>query len=226
MKKEIELKYRLASKADFDHFFQFLRPLSSGKVSVLKQDNSYFDTPTLRLKRNGISLRLRKENHEYFMCSKQSLADKSVPNNLSVRLEYEAKVGDDIAQLLRDQLLSPLDAFFHLPTSSPSELSTKNSLYRSMRISTNTGLQIIGSFTNTRTVLPIFIDNTSIMIEFDHSTYPTNIEIFEVEVEFASEKEVLRLRPTLEGLFRQAHIKTYRSSSKSSRLYRILFGKR
>ncbi len=226
MKKEIELKYRLASKADFDHFFQFLRPLSAGKVSILRQDNSYFDTPTLRFKRNGISLRLRKENHQYFMCSKQSLADKSVSSNLSVRLEYEAPVSEDIAKLLKEELLSPVEAFFHLPTTCPSEIKTKNSLYNKMNESANTGLQIIGSFKNMRTVLPVYIDNTSIMIEFDHSTYPNNVEIFEVEVEFASEKEVLRLRPTLEGLFRQAHIKTYRSSSKSSRLYRILFGKR
>ncbi len=226
MKKEIELKYRLASKADFDHFFQFLRPLSAGKVSILRQDNSYFDTPTLRFKRNGISLRLRKEKHQYFMCSKQSLADKSVSSNLSVRLEYEAPVSEDIAKLLKEELLSPVEAFFHLPTTCPSEIKTKNSLYNKMNESANTGLQIIGSFKNMRTVLPVYIDNTSIMIEFDHSTYPNNVEIFEVEVEFASEKEVLRLRPTLEGLFRQAHIKTYRSSSKSSRLYRILFGKR
>lgn len=224
MKKEIELKYRLASKAELDQFFQFLRPLSSGKITVLRQDNSYFDTPTLRLKKNGISLRLRKENHQYFMCGKQSLADKSVRSNLSVRLEYEAEISQDIAQLLQSQILSPMEAFFHLPALTPSDLNTKKSLHKSLLEAANTGLQIIGSFTNLRTVLPIFIDNTSIKIEFDHSTYPNNVEIFEVEVEFASEKEVLKYRPTLEGLFRQAHIKTYKSSSKSSRLYRILFG--
>ncbi len=225
MQKEIELKYRLASKIDFDQFFNFLRPLSFGKIITLKQENSYFDTPTLRLKKNGISLRLRRENQGYFLCGKQSI-DKSSSSNLSIRLEYEASINDDIARLLRAQLLSPMDAFFHLPSKTPQENATKNQLHKNMSLCANSGLQIIGSFHNTRTVLPLFVDNTILPLEFDHSIYPENIEIFEVEVEFASEKEVMRLRPTLEGLFRQAHIKTYRSSSKSSRLYRILFGKK
>lgn len=225
MKKEIELKYRLASRADFDQFFTFLRPLNVGTILTLKQDNSYFDTPVLRLKKNGISLRLRKENQHYFLCAKQSI-DKSPSSNLSIRLEYEEAISEHIAHLLRQQLLSPLDAFYYLPADDSQAQSTKNQLHKNMSECVNSGLQIIGSFNNTRTVLPIFIDNTTVAIEFDHSMYPKNIEIFEVEVEFASEKEVIRLRPTLEGLFRQAEIKTYRSSSKSSRLYRILFGKK
>ncbi|MCA9507193.1 MAG: CYTH domain-containing protein [Myxococcales bacterium] len=226
MKKEIELKYRLASKADFDHFFHFLEPMKSGRILVLRQRNIYFDTPSLSLKRNGISLRLRKQNNSYLMCAKQSLADKKSKNNLSVRLEYEEEINPSIAQLLEQQLLSPIDAFYHLLSPNPKDQETKLLLYGSMLKAAKSGLQIIGSFSNLRIILPVVIDEDFITFEFDHVSYPQNQEIFEVEIEFSSEKEVRKYRETVEKLFRQAQVKTYKSCSKSSRLYKMVFGKK
>lgn len=223
MKKEIELKYRLATKTDFDHFLQFACLLSSKASRLLKQANFYFDTPGLNLKKNGLSLRLRQQDQHYFMCAKQSLGSKNSAN-LSVRLEYEALINNNIAELLKQELLSPIDVFNVLSTQSISDEETKKSLYKSMSDKAKTGLQLIGSFSNLRTVVEINIGPEMMILEFDHSFYPQNIEIFEVEVEFACEKEVSIIRPLLEGLFRQAQVKTYRSSSKSSRLYKILFG--
>lgn len=223
MKKEIELKYCLAAKTDFDHFLQFACSLSLKKSRSLKQVNFYFDTPGLNLKKNGLSLRLRQQDQCYFLCAKQSFADKNTAN-LSVRLEYEAVINNNIAELLKNELLSPIDVFGFLNTQSVNDEKTKKTIYGNMIDKAKTGLQLIGSFSNMRTMVEITIGQEVLILEFDHSFYPQNIEIFEIEVEFSSEKQAARAKPLLEALFRQAGIKTYRSSSKSSRLYKILFG--
>jgi uncharacterized protein YjbK len=222
MKKEIELKYRLKSKNDFDLFAHFLKPYSSGRKHIYRQENFYFDTPTLNLKRNGISLRLRKQNDEYLLCAKQSLGPKKLKKNLSVRLEYEGIINAAIAHLCRQDFLSPIDVFSTLPSKTKEEHITKKTLHTQMKKAATLGLQMIGSFVNERTVFPIHLMGQALDLDFDHSIYPKSIEVFEIEVEFPSEKHAVLIRPALEMLFHAAQIKTYQSSSKSSRLYKIL----
>lgn len=224
MKKEIELKYRLASKDDFVLFNQFLDAYAAGPKAALRQENYYFDTPSLSLKHSGISLRLRRQNNENLICGKQSVSQKKPGKHLSVRLEYEGPVDTAIAALIHDGYLSPMDVFSSLQAKTADELATQKTLYRHMKKAAKTGLQMIGSFVNMRTAIPVDLLGQRILMELDQSTYPKSIEIFEVEVEFTSVKQVMALRPAIENLFRAAHVKTYRSSSKSSRLYRILFG--
>jgi uncharacterized protein YjbK len=224
MKKEIELKYRLGSKDDFILLDRFLDGYAVGPKHLHQQENFYFDTPYLHLKRNNISLRLRKQNSEYLISAKQSFKGKKPGKHLSIRLEYEGRIDNAIASLILDDCLSPLDAFDLLPCLTSDELATKKTLYRNMRKAAKTGLQLIGSFVNLRRALPIDISGQTIVIELDHSIYPKAIEIFEVEIEFSSIEHVKQMRPTIENIFYLARIKTYQSSSKSSRLYRILFG--
>lgn len=223
MKKEIELKYRLASKLDLELFMHFVKPLTIGAITHLRQENSYFDDDNLHLRKSGISLRLRQENGEYFLCAKQSLKGKRTKHNLSVRLEYEAKIDKNIAGLIKDHLLSPLEAFRHLSATTESDEATKKTLYRHMEKASGPGVYLVGSFVNQRTIVPVTMNEHTILLELDHSVYPHGIEVFEVEVEFSSEKEVFKHRDALEALFARANIKTYQSSSKSSRLFKILF---
>lgn len=223
MKKEIELKYRLASKLDLELFMHFVKPLTVGPITHLRQENSYFDDKNIHLRKNGISLRLRQENSEYFLCAKQSLKGKRTKHNLSIRLEYEARIDKNIADLIKDHLLSPLEAFRHLSVTTESDEATKKTLWRHMEKASGPGVYLVGSFVNQRTMMPVSLNGQTIVLEFDHSVYPHSMEIFEVEVEFSSEKEVLKHRDALEALFARANIKTYRSSSKSSRLFKILF---
>jgi uncharacterized protein YjbK len=223
MKREIELKYRLASKADFDFFQAFLEPLLIEAKETFVQENYFFDTNMLSLKRNGISLRLRKERQQYFICAKQSLKKKKKKDNLSVRLEYESSIDDRIALLLKENLASAIDAFSVLSAKNNEEKITKKTLLKNMQSFAESGVGIVGSFRNERTLLPIVIDRSRLIIECDHSYYPKGIEVFEVEVEFPSLEDAQKKRPLLEMLFQKAHLRTYRSSSKSSRLYRILY---
>lgn len=226
MNQEIELKYRLASKQDFDEFQVFLEPMKTGKIIQLKQENFYFDTPNLRLKKNGISLRLRQQNEQFFLCAKQSIKDKKSINHLSIRMEVDQPIIEEKALLLKEQFLCPLDAFMDLSLNEPRDKTAQKIISKNIiQVSKKYGLQIIGSMINLRTIVPVEINEKNIELEFDHTFYPNQIEIFEMEVEFSSEKQVNFFQKPIEALFRKAHIKTYRSSSKSSRLYRILFGK-
>ena len=224
MKKEIELKYRIASQADMELLQSFLEPYQAGEKRYLKQENSYFDTPALDLKRNGISLRLRKQNQVFLLCAKQSFNQKSSGKNLSVRLEYETELDEHIAKLIDDGLLSALDAFSALKPKKKEEAATKKVLYRHMRKAATVGLQCVGMFSNHRTLLPVNLWEEELTLEFDHTTDPRSVEIFEVEVEFRSIKQAQLLQPALEKIFLAANVKTYRSNSKSSRLYKLLYG--
>lgn len=224
MKKEIELKYLLANKDDFFLFERFLERHRCDQKHILLQENTYFDTPALELRRAGISLRLRRQNTDFLLSAKCSLGTKRQTKNLSIRLEFEGRLDKRIAALIWEDHLSPLDAFLFLRTRAPDEAATKKRLYTQMKKIASTGVQAIGSFTNIRTNIPIMIAGQKIILELDHSRYPRGIHVYEVEIEFEGEPHVTALRPAIEGLFRSAGLRTARSSSKSSRLYKILFG--
>lgn len=221
MKKEIELKYLLPDQKDLLRLEGALLPYMRQKPQLLIQENYYFDTPKLMLKKAGISLRLRKENQHYWLTAKQSLSKKKLKGHLSERLEFEGIISSDVGQLIIAQYLSPLEAFKELEAEGEAD-ATKKLLYSHMKKATKLGLQLVGSFTNRRTAHPIEILGHRVILELDHSFYPKEIEIFEVEVEFSSKEEALLLRPLIEDLFSQIPIKTHESISKSSRLYRIL----
>src|SRR5271170_415844 len=155
MKKEIELKYRLASKLDLELLVHFVKPLQAGEMRFLRQENCYFDDAEQSLKMHGISLRLRQENDHYFLCAKQSLKGKKQRQHLSVRLEFEAKFEERLARLVKDHYVSPLEAFIHLPCKTDTEEITQKTLWRHMNKVAKTGLYMIGSFVNHRIILPI-----------------------------------------------------------------------
>lgn len=224
MRKEIELKYQLASKDDLNRLEGALLPYRKGEIESLVQENYYFDTSGMSLRREGISFRLRKENQAFSLTAKQSLSKKSTQDNLSIRLEFEGPVSPKAGQLMIDQYLSPLEAFLLLPAEGEA-LKTKELLLGHIKKAAKFGLDILGSFVNHRSATPIEILGHEITLELDHSFYPKGIEIFEVEVEFVSEKQAKLLRPLIEDLFDNVPIKTQQSISKSSRLYHIIFNK-
>lgn len=225
MKKEIEVKYQLSSKSDMEWLSHFLEPYALAKKKHYAQENFYFDTPALSLRHKGISLRLRKQNDQILLCAKQSLSQKKAKKeHLSVRLEYEALIDPHVAELMTQEFVSPIEVFATLPAHTEDEVLTKKTLYRRMKKTAKTGLQIIGSFINSRTILPILILDEKIDVEFDHAQYPKGVEIFEIEVEFKSEQQANTISPALESIFKTAQIKTKQSCSKSSRLYKLIYG--
>jgi uncharacterized protein YjbK len=221
MNQEIELKYRLSSHHDLQRFMAFVKPLARRKIKSICQENMYFDDNQLSLRKNNISLRLRQEENKYLLCAKQSL--KAEKEKLSVRLEYEAVLKNSIADLVKNEYISALDTFYHLPTKTKDDEETKMTLFRHMKKLNLPGLYCIGSFINFRTIIPIKIEGQHIDLELDHSQFPKNHEFFEVEIEFKSVDDANQCKPALEDLFLMANIKTDKTSSKSSRLYKILY---
>lgn len=223
MKKEIELKYLLASRSDFELFFEFIKPYANDAIEVFLQENYYFDTPNLDLKKSRLSLRLRRQNNDFVMSGKTSLVRKDMKHHLSVRLEYEGAVEPEIADLLIKNQASPIDAFGFLPVKTKEDMESQRSLLKLLRKASKTGLQMIGSFVNERTVVPFPLFGQTVYFEFDHSRFPKGNDSYEVELEFASEKDAATMHPMIDTLFYRAGIKTKTASSKSSRLYKILF---
>jgi uncharacterized protein YjbK len=224
MKKEIELKYRLDSKLDLQLFEYLLDPYRTGEKQTLRQENYYFDTKMLSLKKQGISLRLRQEDDKFWLCAKQSLKGKKHGHNLSVRLEYQRPLSTDTATLIKQKKISAVDVFRKLNASSAEDQATRDTILDHMEHNFEGIIHMIGSFKNHRTIVPVSLLNHHLEIELDHSIYPGSVEVFEVEVEFSSVALAENMRGTLEALFRAGRIKTYASCSKSSRLYKIRFG--
>lgn len=224
MKQEIELKYQLAHETDFRHLMSVLKKQAAGHVTVLEQKNTFFDTSALDLKKKGLSLRLRRQNGQYLLCAKQSSQKTKLNPNLSQRLEYEAELKASTARLVEQQLLSPLDAFLDLPASSTEDLITKEELSHSLTLASSYPLQIIGSFKNKRTAIPVKLSGNLLCFELDHSIYPDGNHIFECEIEFCSADEASSLQPVVEHMIKEIGIRTQASIAKSARLYRILGG--
>src|SRR5580698_3081457 len=172
MNKEIELKYRLSSHHDLQRFMDFVKPLAIKNSRSIRQENIYFDDNKLSLRKNNISLRLRQEENIYLLCAKQSI--KKDCEKLSIRLEYEGILKKDIAKLIKDEYLSPIEAFNNLPSKTREDDETKTTLFRHIENLNIQYLYKIGSFTNFRTIIPIQLQNKNLNLEFDHSYFPKN----------------------------------------------------
>lgn len=215
MKQEIELKYQISCLADFKRLLATLRKQTQGPINTLLQKNIFFDTPALELRKHLISLRLRRENKVYYLCVKQSGFESGL-DQLSVRLEYESKISQKIADLVLTQQISPLEVF--------SKLESTNNLSAQLKKLAPSGVHIIGYFLNTRTIVPVILNNKKVIIELDQTTYPDKSVVFEMEIEFKSQEEAWLIRPLIENILKELGIITTSSTPKSDRLYRILFG--
>lgn len=221
MKKEIELKFRLSCAKDLNCFMDFISPLKTASPAVYKQTNYYFDTKDFHLKKHKLSLRLRKQNDLYSLCAKGAMAKEKTSDNLSVRLEFEQNITTNKALLLLSNKLSALEMFLALSPKDKQEEATHEALKKQLSL-INKKINLVGSFNNNRTAIPIAISEHKINIECDHTIFPKNIETFEIESEFSNIGEALTIKQIFKQLFKEAGIKTYNSSSKSSRLFKIL----
>jgi len=214
MKQEIELKYQIAHLADFNRLLATLKKQAAGSVDTVQQENIFFDTPALDLRKQHVSLRLRREDQTYYLCVKQSGLDTNL-DTLSVRQEFENQISQNTADLLLAQAISPLEILskFGEPNL---EIILENFV--------NKNLYIIGSFSNTRTRIPVIFDNHHVLIELDQTTYPDKNIIFEIEIEFGSKQEARRIQPFIENMLRELGLATNSSVPKSQRLYKILLG--
>ena len=223
MKQEIELKYQISCLADFKRLLATLKKQARGPINKLHQRNIFFDTPGLDLRKNLISLRLRRENQIYYLCVKQSGLSSRV-DNLSVRLEFERQVSKEIADLMLTEQISPIEVFAQLASENHDDLSTRDNLSVHLKNLALREVKIIGFFINKRTKIPIILNNHKIFIELDQTTYPDKIDIFEMEIEFHTQEEARVVQPAIENILEELGLVISASTPKSDRLYRILFG--
>lgn len=157
---EIELKYSL-SKIEYLKLQKHLKPYFSDQK---RQDNYYFDTPELLLKKNKIGLRIRLENSKKAIATIKFPKDnsKSKIKALKIRHEIENSINLSNAKLIcRNR-------------KSISSLNSKATLTLKKKISALSASQIIclGKLTNHRTVyqyapqLTLELDRSNIFGKF------------------------------------------------------------
>ena len=223
MKKEIELKYHIPCLADFKLLLSKLKRQTQGPINKFTQKNIFFDTPQLDLRRLHIILRLRRENKNYYLCVKQTKKHK-ITNNLSIRLEFEAPISAQSAALMIKHQLSPLEVLATLPAKNPDENETRDYLCAKLYKITENNLHIIGSFTNKRIKIPLFLKSHKFYLELDHTTYPDKSEIFEMELELPHHHEARLIQPLIKNMLQELGLLSQVGMPNSDRLYKILFG--
>ena len=202
-----------------------MNPIDLGK-KLTEQENFYFDTPLLQLRKKGLVFASEKRTTS-IGCRQNNRNRKAAHKSIYLYVsKYPGLIQPRVAKTYSTRIsITPIRRIFNLSaTKTPKDLLTKMTLYRNMTKAQKNGVQMIGSFCNLRTKIPISLMDQKFKLKFDHSIYPKSIEIYEIEVEFPSKKQVKMARKPLEGLFLAAGVKTHTSSSKSSRLYKLLYG--
>ena len=157
---EIELKYALANRGEFDRLLAHLQNYAVEKQTVLSQTNTFFDTPSGLLQKAGFILRLRAENDRFVLTAKgDAPADRTGEGVLTCRLEEEAEVPEAVAQHILAGKQDPLAALSArqkgLPQAGANQPKPLTQLLREAQRTEK--LQPWGEFTNIRRVLPIKI---------------------------------------------------------------------
>jgi uncharacterized protein YjbK len=192
---------------------------------LLEQNNYFFDTPDFILRSNSLTVRLRHENSHFTLCMKGN--DPRVTKskkNISIRLEYENIIPENIALQLLEQKIAPLDYIFAQPISDNAKKTrTREFLCSQISILTlNKPLQMIGSFTNQRTCIPIFIGAEEFLIEMDKTKFLSEFIHYELELEIPANHHYQKSEEFLLELFKKASAEFFPSNGKTVRFYQFL----
>jgi uncharacterized protein YjbK len=226
MIKEIELKYRLHDAASLERLKNTaLAKNIRAQTTTKAQTNYFFDTPDYALKSNRVTLRLRREDHEYTLCVKGD--DPNNPrtsDSISIRLEYEKMIDETNAQKMLALSLSPLE-FLALPQNGdpPNQNETRHFLHAQMqKLAQNRSLILVGSFSNLRICVPVTLADTQLTLELDETRFGAHIVHHEVELEMPESVDVERVEHDLKSIFDDANVAYFNSNGKAERFYTLL----
>ncbi len=224
--QEIELKYRFNDAATFQRVKEAAMILSQAKdFLLLKQNNYFFDTADFILRTHSLAVRLRQENEHFILCIKGN--DPKILNNkksMSIKIEYEETIPEEIAQQFLEHKCSPLDYLLaQTNANDPKKMRTREFLCTQISFLThNKPLQMIGSFTNQRTCIPITIANNEFLIEMDETTFKPEVIHYEVELEIPTSHHYQNTEDFLLKLFQKANADFFASNGKAERFYQFL----
>ncbi len=224
--QEIELKYRFHDANTFQRVKETAMSISQAKdFLLLKQNNYFFDTSDLILRANSLAIRLRYENDRFILCIKGN-DPKAAKNqkSMSIKLEYEDDIPETIARQLLEQKCSPLDYLLAQSAANDSKkIRTREFLCKQISIlSSNKPLQMIGSFTNQRTCIPVAIAQNEFLLEMDETTFKSEIIHYEVELEIPTSLHYQNAEHFLLELFQKANAQFFASNGKAERFYQFL----
>lgn len=225
MIEEIEIKYRLDSQEALNSLEKRASEIFPGAVKEVEQTNFFFDTPDFRVKKNGVGIRLRKEDDHFFMTLKGPRSSRKEPEmqKLTSRLEFEAEITAQDAQALLNDRVDPISVVEGIAIADERMSKTRRHLVAIVHSAApNASLRLIGSFTNNRRILPIQIDGCDMKLEFDRTHFPDANIHFEVELEIPSMDHLPEAENFLLDLFKQVGREPGLQKSKSERFYQFL----
>lgn len=225
MNQEIEIKYRVLHEGDLRSLERCAHQLfPNAAIKQVDQTNFFFDTIDLCVRSNRFGVRLRKEDDRYLLTLKGPNSEKkSKPSGVTQRLEFEAPVGNNLAL----ELLSGAHNFLwfveHMDLDDDKMKHTRDYLLESIKkVCALRELAVIGSFTNSRRILPITISDHKLKLEFDRTQFLESEVHYEVELEIPSMEMLKPAEVFLANLFSECGLAPTHTRSKSERFYSFL----
>lgn len=165
MPQEIELKYVIPDKSEYER----LLGIFGQSIQHYAQVNYYFDTDGMAVLAKGGMLRIRQQNHQYYMTLKYQLTrSKGYYTVTNVETEISEKLFIDIVNHNR------WDVFLHHSNSVTTAL---------WNLIPETPLTCLGILRNQRSVC----FREGLQLEIDYSQYSDGYEDFELECETQEE---------------------------------------
>lgn len=226
MNQEIEIKFRVESEEMLIALEDYARQMFPyASLKQVHQTNYFFDTPDLFVRKQGIGVRLRKEDARYFLTLKgpNAAKKKSAATTVTQRLEFEAEINESLAIALLSGESDPIFVTEHLENLDPRMKNTRDHLLALIKKLCETRvLSLIGSFTNLRKILPVTLEGRSMKLEFDRTQFNTSAMQFEVELEIPGMDMFRAAENFLVDLFLKCGQLPAYEKSKSERFYSSL----
>lgn len=223
MIREIELKYRLHARQDYQKLANYFDLSDDLKF---KQVNYFFDTKKFSFKKNKVTLRLREQEGKFVMTAKNGNINRSTEGRdvLVVRLESESAISSDKASKIISKQLNPLQAFIEQAKKLEDD-ALKTHKYLQTRFTKCAGTSeviSIGSFINFRLQKKLRIEGFEVVFELDETHFPNGLTHYEAEVEIPEHVDTAIVKKHMRQIFKEVKLETFPDKGKSTRFYETL----
>ncbi len=209
MTQEIELKYLISSRADFQ---KLVVGLHAENVETLTQNNTFFDTQDKALSERKTTVRVRDYGDKKIFTLKGKNA--SSQSDLSLKEEYETPID---AKTLEALLGENYEIFARFVVDFLKTLTATPLISETIQLVENSELISTGSFVNYRKEFVKSIEGVEALIALDETHFSPDKIDFELEAEVSKKKNVEVVRLYLQKKFKKLEIFYKPAHSKYSR---------